>query len=95
MNNNKETKQQEPIVRCAVMRCFWKWLLAIGILNLIVIIILLIARLIIYGNQELTMRWFCMWYGITLGVLILSGITAIITYWKNIKEWIRNELCCV
>lgn len=94
---NKEIKQQETTAQCAiciVMRCAWKWFLAAGLVSLLAILMFAIVWLIIYGNQEHTERWIEIWIGVTLADLMIAGIAALLTYWKEVKQWVCDELRC-
>lgn len=94
--NNKEIKQQETTAHCAiciVMRCAWKWLLATGLVSLIIELILMVGMLIINKNEKQG-DWVTIWLGASLMICFIAGIAALITYWKDVKGWIFNELRC-
>lgn len=94
--NNKEVKQQETTAHCAIciiMRCTWKWLLAAGLVSLIIELILMVGMLIIDKNEKQG-DWVTIWLGASLMTCYIAGIVALITYWKDVKGWICNELRC-
>ena len=94
--NNKEIKQQEAAAQCAiciVMRCAWKWLVAAGLISLILQLFVAVAMLIVNGNEKVP-AWAEMWMGLTLMVLLLGGLAALLTYWKDVYDWVRDELRC-
>ena len=90
---NKEIKQQETTAQCAsiVMRCAYKWMLAAGIISLIGLLIAVILSLCITGEDEAG-RWSEIWMMATMLELILSGLAAIVTHWKDVHAWVRDEL---
>ncbi len=94
--NNKEIKQQENTAQCAiciVMRCAWKWLVAVGVISLIIQLFTAVTMLVLNGNEKVP-KWAEMWIGLTLMVLLLGGLAALLTYWKDVKEWVCDELRC-
>jgi len=93
---NKEIKEQETTAQCAiciVMRCAYKWMLAAGVIGLIGLLIAVILSWCITGEDEAG-RWSEIWMMATLIELILSVLAAIATHWKEVYEWVRDELRC-
>ena len=93
---NKEIKQQETTAQCAiciVMRCAWKWLVAAGVISLILQLFVAVTMLIVNCNEKVP-KLAEMWMGLTLIVLLIGGLAALLTYWKDVYGWVRDELRC-
>jgi len=93
---NKEIKQQETTAQCAiciVMRCAWKWLLAAGLVSLIIELILMIGMLVINGNEKQG-DWATIWLCASFMTCFIAGLAALLTYWKDVYNWVRDELRC-
>ena len=94
---NKEIKQQKTMKQCAIciiMRCAWKWLLAAGVASLLIELILMVAMLLINGNEKAG-DWAVIWMGVSFVTCFIGGLAAIATYWKDVKKWVCDELRCV
>lgn len=68
-------------------------MLAAGVISLIG---LLIAVILSWGitSEDEAGRWSEIWMIATLLELILSGLAAIVTHWKDLCDWVRDELRC-
>jgi len=73
------------------MKKILKWSLITGICSLLILLMVLIMWLIINGNQEHTERWIEMWLGLTLVELMIVGIFALLTNWKDVKHLIVHN----
>lgn len=93
---NEEIKQQETTAQCAiciVMRYAYKWMLAAGILSMIMLLIAVVLSWCITGNDE-PGRWAYMWLLVTILELIVSGLAAIATNWRDVKDFMRDAMRC-
>ena len=77
----------------AVMRSVIKWLLALAFSSLFIEMIFAVSMLIFIGNAKVP-RWAEILYGISLFMLILSGILFLISERRLIQNFISDFWDC-
>ncbi len=60
-------------------------LFVIEIINFLVHVIVGFCFIPIIGLHGILPTWFCIWFYVTVSLLIITGITACIAYFKEIK----------
>jgi len=85
--------KQKPCTIQNVMCCTYKWMMAAGILSLITLMVAVIINWCITFNDELG-RWADVWLMVTLLELIASGLAAIATHWRDVKDFMCDVLRC-
>lgn len=74
-------------------KLIWKALLVIGMVSMLLNLIAAIILAIVTGNEELP-KWEITWIMLSMGIIFLSGLVGLITYWKDFKLFIIDEFSC-
>ena len=86
-------KTKKESVICIIMCYAYKWMFVAGLVSLIALFIAVIFSWCITGEDEAG-RWGEIWMMATLLELTLCGLAAIATHWKDVYNWVRDELRC-
>lgn len=93
---NRGVKQQETTAKCVIcvaMRCAWKWLLAAGLVSLIIELTLMVGILMINGNEKQG-DWATIWLGASFMACLIAGLASLLTYWKDVYNLVCDNLRC-
>ena len=73
-----------------ILHNLWKWLIITGVISLVLQLFTNLILLAFLGNIK-TPAWGITWLLVTIIVLFAGTIAAIITNWKDIKDYFNLE----